>query len=59
MFYLFFFNVIVKSNISKTNITIIQKNARFLNEHVAYLRSFTQWRSEKPQTFDGYKLYNI
>ena len=35
VFYLFLLNVIVELKISKTNIN--SKNARYLNEYVAYL----------------------
>ena len=38
------------------------KNTRFLNKHVAYLRSVTQWKKKKKkkwQEFDGSELDNI
>ena len=37
----------------KTKHYFNSKNIRFLNKHVDYLRSFTQWRKKKRQKFDG------
>ena len=49
-----------KNEYFKTKHYCNSKNTRFLNKHVAYLKSFTQdVYNKKRQNFDGAELYNI